>query len=534
LAQQPPEIRLHFQFDVDGALHSPRVPPAAQREWAVGRLLDDGQIAEAEQLLDRLQNFTDAETLLARLPERETIELDRVWTEPLPLVETSPAQQTIPMSPHQQAARGAMEFQARSRSLSQSNTALVNNFLQSTSANALPPAGELERSNDSNEVRLQIADPDASGNPARLSADWLDAPSAWAVLMTPLWIDDELLLARRVKSNGRNVIQGCWLDWPAVKEQLLSEIADLLPAADLQPATHSVAEEQSRRLAALPVLLQPGELAETGGSGASPMRFALLLTWGGLLSAVLAVAGLLQGVVSLSERRAAFVSAVTHELRTPLTTFRMYAEMLAEGMVPDRAKRQQYLDTLRIEADRLTHLVENVLAYARLERGGATGRVQPVSVEDVLSVATQRLSGRAEQAGMQLLVEVDDALRTQTISADASAVEQILFNLVDNACKYAAAANDRRLHLDVVAAGKHLLFRLRDHGPGISLRDRRRLFHPFRKSAHAAAHSAPGVGLGLALSRRLARNMTGDLHYDPPEQGGARFTLRLPIVMTPA
>ena len=87
---------------------------------------------------------------------------------------------------------------------------------------------------------------------------------------------------------------------------------------------------------------------------------------------------LLAGVVALSERRAAFVSSVTHELRTPLTTFRMYADMLARGMVPDAERRQQYLETLRTEAERLTHLVENVLSYARLERGrgGAAARAR--------------------------------------------------------------------------------------------------------------------------------------------------------------
>ncbi len=75
---------------------------------------------------------------------------------------------------------------------------------------------------------------------------------------------------------------------------------------------------------------------------------------------------MLRGVLALSERRASFVSAVTHELRSPLTTFRMYAEMLAEGMVRDEQQRDRYLSTLRQEADRLSHLVDNVLQYARL------------------------------------------------------------------------------------------------------------------------------------------------------------------------
>ena len=97
--------------------------------------------------------------------------------------------------------------------------------------------------------------------------------------------------------------------------------------------------------------------------------WALLIGWGGAFLAVAAAAALLHGVMTLSERRAAFVSSVTHELRTPLTTFRMYAEMLANGMVPDAARRQEYYETLQRESERLTLLVENVLAYARLERG---------------------------------------------------------------------------------------------------------------------------------------------------------------------
>ena len=79
---------------------------------------------------------------------------------------------------------------------------------------------------------------------------------------------------------------------------------------------------------------------------------------------------LLLGALSLGKRRADFVSAVTHELRTPLTTFRMYAEMLADDMVPDPDQRREYLSTLLVESNRLRHLVENVLTYARLEARG--------------------------------------------------------------------------------------------------------------------------------------------------------------------
>ena len=259
----------------------------------------------------------------------------------------------------------------------------------------------------------------------------------------------------------------------------------------------------------------------------SPVRLSLVLAWGSLLFGAVAVALLLKGVMTLSERRGAFVSAVTHELRTPLTTFRMYAEMLSEGMVPDEANRRRYLDTLRIEADRLTHLVENVLAYSRLERSKPGGRVAPLAVNDLLATAAGRLADRAAQAGFELVVDAREETRRSQVLADPSAVEQILFNLVDNACKYAAAATDRTLHLAAETREGSFYLSVRDRGPGVDPARRRMLFQAFRKSAADAAVTAPGVGLGLALCRRLARDMGGDLRYEPAAGGGACFVLRL-------
>jgi signal transduction histidine kinase len=238
---------------------------------------------------------------------------------------------------------------------------------------------------------------------------------------------------------------------------------------------------------------------------------------------------LLKGVLTLSERRAAFVSAVTHELRTPLTTLRMYAEMLADDMVRDEKSRREYLITLHREADRLTHLVENVLAYAQLERGNVQTKIQPLTAAELLKQAGDRLTHRAAQANFKLRIAASRQDLQQVVLADPAAVERILFNLVDNACKYADSATERSLEMSIASQPGRLLFKLRDHGPGLSDRERKRLFQPFRKSARDAAHSAPGIGLGLALSRRLARQLDGELALEDGVQRGACFVLSLPI-----
>jgi signal transduction histidine kinase len=260
----------------------------------------------------------------------------------------------------------------------------------------------------------------------------------------------------------------------------------------------------------------------------TPIHISLVVAWACLLVTALAAAMMLHSVLALSERRGAFVSAVTHELRTPLTTFRMYAEMLAGGMVPEADQRQRYLDTLRVEADRLAHLVENVLQYARLERGRPGKRREDVSLAAILDRCESRLAERAAQGEMKLDVQLDDADRGLTLATDSAAVEQILFNLVDNACKYAAPAADKRIHLQISTERSRVRIAVRDHGPGISRAGRKKLFRPFSKSVHEAASTAPGVGLGLALCRRLAADLGGRLDLESPTEGGAAFVLTLP------
>jgi len=202
------------------------------------------------------------------------------------------------------------------------------------------------------------------------------------------------------------------------------------------------------------------------------------------------------------------VSSVTHELRTPLTTFRLYSEMLAEGMVTEEVKKQEYLQTMLSESERLNHLVENVLSYAQRMRS--------------------LLQRRVDQEGAALSIELaDDLGRVET---DVTAVEQILFNLIDNACKYGLREGEKgRVTLAVRREKRGLVFEVKDEGRGIANSEKKRLFRAFHKSAHEAAHDKPGVGLGLALCRRLARALGGELKLGRKDakEAGASFLLVL-------
>jgi len=497
LVEDAPYVRVHFQFQGQGPLTSPQVPVGEQRRLAVPRHISAERVRKAEAELACLDRLIRRETLAAALPAHPPAPVE-VVVSPVP---PSPTQRLVQSQRRadRQQRQADMEYDLRNEAVQQA--ANVNVMAQQQEEILHQPAGPI------------LPSTDMSG-----------------VVMKPLWIDGQLLLARRVTAGGQEYIQGCLLDWPAIQAWLLEITADLLPSAALEAAMVVPGRDETHLLAALPVRLMPGSLPPGADDGWSPILLSLSVAWACMLLAAAAVAGLLAGVLRLSQRRASFVSAVTHELRTPLTTFQMYAEMLAEGMVPDPDQQRHYLRTLQAEAVRLTHLVENVLAYARLERGRIDRRAEVLNVEDLVGPVAERLAARAHQAGMQWSSELEDSTAGVVVRANRSAVEQILFNLLDNACKYASTACDKRIHLTAGFQDGVVELRVRDHGPGISPGVRRRLFRSFAKSAHEAARTAPGVGLGLALSRRLARDMGGDLCLAPATGEGACFVLTLPRV----
>jgi len=537
LSFRPPHIRVHFQVDPDGTITSPQAPTGDMRDVAEARgHATNAEITAATEWLGKLRELVDRERLVAALPADVsglgwTLAGDHDDTE-------EPSQQPV-LGPQAAASRSSAGSLRKRLAAVQSN--VYNSVYQAdeqawVGSRRGGPGQRVEDSQsarNSAELMQRVMNCDVGNFSGWLCPDVGGVPVLGtgmpSTTMQPLWIGGELLLARRVVLDGGDVVQGCWLDWTSLESTMLAAIEDLLPDAELQRVTDISGADGERQLAVLPVSLVPGSVPADSLEARSPVLFSLGVAWICVVLAACAIGLLLLGAMALSERRRGFVSAVTHEMRTPLTTFRLYTEMLSEGMVRDEGKRSAYLERMRTEADRLGHLVENVLAYAGLESGRTQRQVERTVAAEVVARVRDRLGDRAGQSEMELVVAVDDEAARSILELDLSAVEQILLNLVDNACKYAAGANDRRVHLDATRVAGSLRLTVRDHGPGISSAGARRLFRPFSKSVDEAARSAPGVGLGLALSRRFAREMGGDLHLDESVTDGAAFVLRLPV-----
>jgi signal transduction histidine kinase len=262
------------------------------------------------------------------------------------------------------------------------------------------------------------------------------------------------------------------------------------------------------------------------GPGARVVAIASLVTLAVLIVAcVLAYrAGVRQ--IALVRQQREFVAAVSHELKTPLTSVRMYAEILREGWASEEKKREYY-DFIHDEAERLTRLVANVLALARLERREFVLDARPHAASTLIDLVRSKVARQVDAAGFVARYDVDPACAAREVAVDADAFVQMLINLVDNALKFAREAPLRELAIGVAPHGAQALrFFVRDFGPGVAPSQRRRIFELFARGDEMQA--APGTGIGLALVRRLARASGGDVDLVAREPG-AEFGVVLPI-----
>ncbi len=337
---------------------------------------------------------------------------------------------------------------------------------------------------------------------------------------------DDMVYMRNIRTTHGSAAEGIMLD----AEKLAAHLLPLVEPA-LKGATISLCKKKEpANLFPLPMVLRPGDDVEVPDTAArrEAMRGTLASA---TLVTVLAVGilfGLLFFYARMERRRADFVSAVTHELRTPLTSFSLMTEMLKNKLVPAE-KLDEYHETLHQESQRLGHLVENVLAFARLTRGKLRGRADKGTCPQLINRALEKVQFRLKEAGFRVQVSHDKRTELLNLNTDIISLEQIFTNLADNAIKYAATAEHPTISISTMRGHDTLSIRFADNGPGIPPKWQRGIFRPFSRSAKDVEGRKPGVGLGLALSRDVARSLGGNLVLEKSNDKGTAFTLTLPL-----
>lgn len=275
-------------------------------------------------------------------------------------------------------------------------------------------------------------------------------------------------------------------------------------------------------------LLNPGK----AGKAAATARLTLGLLVG-LLVLAIAVGSWLIGAdlrrqLALARQKTDFVSNVSHELKTPLTSIRMFSEMLAEDRVQDEAKRRHFLGIISAEAARLTRLINNVLDFARLERGEKKYDFVSCDLAALARDTVESYRPHLEATGFALKTLLPSV--PVPIRGDRDALAQVLVNLLSNGEKY--SGERKEIEVELATDGDRAELRVLDRGLGVPAGCEEKIFEQFFRAHDSLGSGIQGSGLGLTLARQIARAHGGDVAFRKREGGGSCFAVNLRLMKT--
>jgi signal transduction histidine kinase len=232
--------------------------------------------------------------------------------------------------------------------------------------------------------------------------------------------------------------------------------------------------------------------------------------------------------LTLARQKTDFVSNVSHELKTPLTSIRMFSELLAEGRVIDPAKQRSYLSIITAETARLSRLINNVLDFARIERGEKKYHFQTCDLNHLLRETTETYRPHLEANGFHFNCELSDS--PVMVNGDRDALAQVIVNLLSNAEKYSDSHKEISVRLDQQSEPlPYVEVKVLDRGLGVPDGCEEKIFEQFYRAHDSLSSGIQGSGLGLTLARQIARAHGGEVVYESRDGSGSCFTLRLPL-----
>lgn len=225
----------------------------------------------------------------------------------------------------------------------------------------------------------------------------------------------------------------------------------------------------------------------------------------------------------LESIRKEFVANVSHELRTPLTLIKGYVETLIDGAKDDPEIASRFLQTIHKHADRLAFLIEDLLTISLFESGEVIVHLQATDLRAIVERVLDEFKFAASQRSMALSNTVPAELIAR---ADAGRLEQVIYNLVDNAIKY--GRQEGSIVVSAEDTGKIVKFSVHDDGPGIPPEAKERIFERFFRVDRARSRQQGGTGLGLSIVKHIVQAHGGSVWVDSTLEKGSTFHFTLP------
>ena len=226
----------------------------------------------------------------------------------------------------------------------------------------------------------------------------------------------------------------------------------------------------------------------------------------------------------ISRMKSEFVSNVTHELKTPLSLIRMFGETLDSGIVTEEGKRKEFYGIIRKESERLTHLINNVLDFSKMDAGIKEYQFEETDLVSLVRHSLEAYKFHIRDRGFDVESKLpEDPLMLQL---DKDAISQAILNLLSNAVKY----SEDRKYIQVVVSSNSESARLSviDQGIGIAKEEQKKIFDKFYRVSDTRMKQSSGSGLGLTLTRHIVEAHGGTLNVESEPGKGSRFTITIP------
>jgi len=233
--------------------------------------------------------------------------------------------------------------------------------------------------------------------------------------------------------------------------------------------------------------------------------------------------------VRLTRLKNDLIATVTHELKTPLASMRVLVDTLVEGRCTSSRQAEDYFGLIARENERLSRLIDNFLAFSRMERNKRAFEFDEADVGDIVRAAVTAVGDRFNTP--QCSIETDIAANLPAVIADRDALVTVMMNLLDNAWKY--SGDEKRVTVRAMPAGPGVRVEVSDNGIGMSRRAVRRVFKRFYQVDQTLSRRAGGCGLGLSIVKFIldAHGATIDVSSTP--DAGSTFAVTIPAAPVP-
>lgn len=224
------------------------------------------------------------------------------------------------------------------------------------------------------------------------------------------------------------------------------------------------------------------------------------------------------------DSRQEFFANISHELRTPITYLEGYAKVLKNRMYETDEERDQYLGIIEQESLRLQRLVNDLFELAKMEEGRIDLQPELLEFGEIVEQAVHKMEWRAKEKGLELKLDCHGAL--PMLRGDGLRMEQIVFNLLDNAISY---TEEGSITVTVGRRGNRLLFAVEDTGIGIPENELSLIFERFNRVEKSRSRKYGGTGLGLSIVNKLVELQDGEITVMSTPGAGSRFEVTFPF-----